>query len=111
MATSRTKLKNEIYRSSKELTSRIYNDDFWLGVTQIKNRIAEAFEKTGFIGECVFSGGNYKQNGDSQWKEYDIEINNQNGDSVIAGKLYCSAAGTIDYPFSRYDLSLCLDLV
>lgn len=110
MKTSRTIIKNRIYKEVKPYTSKLYSDMYWKGVDDIRNSIAEVMDSLNFKGELIISNGVYRKNGDSLWKQYDVEIHNEN-EIIIAGILYCGAAGYTDDPFSHYDVTLCIDLV
>lgn len=105
-ATKQT-IKNRIYSKINKLglTSHIYHDNYWLGVTEIMNAINSV---DGVI-ESYYStnNGGYRQNSDGvQWKEYLVTIDTEQGE--IKGGLNAHAAGIAEDPFSRYDVTLVL---
>lgn len=105
-ATKQT-IKNRIYSKINKLglTSHIYHDNYWLGVTEIMNAINSV---DGVI-ESYYStnNGGYRQNSDGvQWKEYLVTIDTEQGE--IKGVLNAHASGIAEDPFSRYDVTLVL---
>jgi len=56
-----------------------------------------------------YGGGKYHQNGkefgESAYKLYTVEIETE-FDTIIRGEVYCNFAGTIDDPWSRYDMTV-----
>ena len=104
---------NKIYQLTHSLTSKIYSDESWEGVNSIINTIKEVVEfynrKDDRNLEVVISveNGGYKTSKDglNQWKEYNISIE-ENDNSIIAGVITCHAAGTVEYPFSKYDITI-----
>ena len=105
-ATKQT-IKNRIYSKINKLglTSHIYHDNYWLGVTEIMNAINSV---DGVI-ESYYStnNGGYRQNSDGvQWKEYLVTIDTEQGE--IKGGLNAHASGVAEDPFSRYDVNLVL---
>lgn len=113
--TTRTKLKNLIYKTTTKLTSRLYHDDSWEGVEMIKNEIKKVIEENGggYYPIIYVNNGGYRTSSDgiSKWKEYYVDIFSNNSDNpVIQGTLNCHAAGTVEDPFKSYDMSLVLYL-
>lgn len=110
---TRTKLKNLIYDNTQKITSCLYHDDYWHGVSLIRMTIDRLIEENGggyYLNLSVYDGG-YKTSADgmSKWKEYWINIYSDDSDHpVICGTLNCHAAGKIEDPFSSYDMSLVL---
>lgn len=103
-----------IYKTTQPVTSRIYKDDHWQGVSDI----CSAIEGAGFDVEVTVRNGGYRNSlgGDtlhagghdvSYWKEYLLTVTSPEGVSVD-GTLNCHAAGSVDDPFDRYDMSLVL---
>lgn len=99
---TKKRLMNVVYKTTAPLTSRLYKDDHWQGVDDIRNALAELNIETNIY---PIDGG-YRQNktGDAFWKEYQVEI--QYGGVIIQGILNCHAAGSIEDPFDRYDMTL-----
>ena len=101
---SKRSLINKLYKVISPITGRIYNDDYWLGVKDIR----EAIASLGVDDYEVYPiNGGYRSNGDgAQWKEYQVNILWHGVE--IHGTLNCHAAGTIEDPFSRYDMACVL---
>lgn len=93
---------NVVYKATQQLTSRLYNDDHWQGV----NDVRDALGKLGIESDIYPIDGGYRQNkdGDSFWKEYQVQL--QYGGVVVNGILNCYAAGSVEDPFDRYDMTL-----
>lgn len=103
VASKRTAI-NRIYKVTNELTSKIYrNDDYWNG----PRKIVKAIKSLGYEVGLGAKDGGYRKSSDgmSQWKEYQIDIDTPEGFN-IQGTLNCHAAGSIEDPFDRYDMSL-----
>lgn len=98
---------NLLYKTVEKsgLTSHLFNDDYWLGKTEVCNLIGSMEGITDF--EVTVNNGGYRQNdsGDAFWKEYNLMIE-FNGTIVINGLLKCHAAGSVEDPFSRYDITV-----
>ena len=115
---SRTKLVNMIYKEVERLrlTSKLYKDEYWQGPTDVFNCIKDIISKTGGDYELVVNvpDGGYRKSKDgiSEWKEYKLEIMNSNdAKPVIVGTLNAHAAGTLNDPFSAYDMSLVINKI
>lgn len=105
---------NKIYKVTKPYTSHLYSDETWKGVDDITN----AIKSLGFECELTIKDGGYRNslgghtmfaNGNdvSYWKEYNISITTDTG-VMVNGTINCHAAGTVENPFERYDMSLVL---
>lgn len=101
---NRRGMTNKIYKAVEKLTSKLYSDEHWQGVSDVK----EAITKLGFEVNISVKDGGYRtsKDGNSNWKEYDLEIIFDN--ITLHGTLNCSAAGSVKDPFDRYDMSLVL---
>ena len=99
---TKRRLMNVVYKATQQLTSRLYNDDHWQGV----NDVRDALGKLGIEAVIYPKHGGYRQNkdGDAFWKEYQVQL--QYGGVVVNGILNCHAAGSVEYPFDRYDMTL-----
>ena len=93
---------NVVYKATQQLTSRLYNDEHWQGVSDVRDVLG----KLGIETDIHPINGGYRQNsaGDAFWKEYQVQL--QYGGVVVNGILNCHAAGSVEYPFDRYDMSL-----
>jgi hypothetical protein len=71
--------------------------------------VVDAIKSLGYqVGLGAKDGGYRKSNdGMSQWKEYQVDIDTPEGFN-IQGTLNCHAAGSVEDPFDRYDMSLVL---
>jgi len=107
---SRKKLIKRIYEelNDRKITSKFYDDEYWLGVDEAIKAINYACEE--FHCTCVVTvkDGGYKKNSDSSGKrkEYNFEILDENKIAIAIGVIICSAAGTLEDPFSRYDITV-----
>lgn len=105
-------LQDDIYDAIEDLTKkRFKNDDYWNGVKSIKNKIGEVVEKYQDKYKDLqlyisVEDGGYRENNGSKWKEYKINIENGNNNSILEGVINCHAAGTVEDPFSEYDCSV-----
>lgn len=101
---SKRKLMNIIYKITNPYTKRLYHDESWQGVRDICNEI----RNTGADVNIYPENGGYHQSKDgmSFWKEYKVEIE-YNG-VIVNGVLNCHAAGSVQDPFDRYDMTLVL---
>lgn len=103
VASKRTAI-NRIYRVTQDITGGIYHDDYWNGPRMVVN----AIKSLGYeVGLGAKDGGYRKNNDGTQWKEYQIDIDTPEGFN-IQGTLNCHAAGSMEDPFDRYDMSLIL---
>lgn len=111
------KVQHAIYKELQRTnsTGRFYRDDNWAGVAKVKEDIDNALyglvHKTNHEYETalrVERGGYQKtKEGDAQWKEYILEIFIKGHEEpFMTGILNCHAAGTIEDPFSMYDITL-----
>lgn len=103
-------LYKKIYNKTNKLTGRLYRDESWEGVDLIENTISDCMKEVGYDGKLLIypveGGYRTSKDGLAQWKEYEVEINSADGVKEIYGKLNCHAAGSVNDPFDRYDMSL-----
>lgn len=108
---SKVRIKNSIYNAISELTSHIYRDDDWASVSNLLARIRKVLSLISDDLELAVSvkDGGYRTSNDgmSQWKEYCLSIEYR-GKEILAGHLNAHAAGTMEDPFSRYDMTVVL---
>lgn len=98
-------IKNQIYRTIQSLTSKIYRDEDWSNVFHLVDRIKEeGVEVSCFPNGC---GGYRSNNEGQQWKEYKVEM--QCNGFQFDGLLICAFCGTVENPYSAYDMSLVID--
>lgn len=100
VASKRTAI-NRIYKLTHDITGRFYRDENWHGVTLV----VDAIESLGYDCEVSVKDGGYRENDGAKWKEYLLLIRTPEG-FEIHGTLNCHAAGTVEDPFDRYDMSL-----
>ena len=105
---------NRIYNSVHEsnVTSCMYHDEAWQGVSILKSIVDETLSQVGLLDSRLFDsylhveGTGYRTNNDGQqWKEYVLEIW-EGKKHLITGIITCSQAGTVENPWSAYDINL-----
>jgi hypothetical protein len=98
------KIIRQIYKVTNDLTSKIHSDDNWEAVKKVWERIESIID--GEL-EVTVNNGGYSERIDKfpNYKQYDFKIK-LNNDIEIQGELKCHAAGTIEYPFDRYDITI-----
>lgn len=110
------KIQRAIYKELQRTnsTGRFYRDENWAGVNNvmkdIDNALSALFRTTKHEYEStlrVEHGGYQKNNDGTQWKEYILEIFVKGQEEpFMTGILNCHAAGSIEDPFSMYDITL-----
>lgn len=108
---SNTRIKNAIYQAISKLTSHIYRDDDWQAVRSVLAEIRYVLSNLAHGYQLIVSveNGGYRSNeSGTQWKEYQLAIENADGKEVIGGTLNAHAAGKMNDPFSSYDMSVVL---
>ena len=84
---------------------RLYKDNDWTYLRALMDDLSNVPGVSNFN----YGGGKYHQNGkefgESAYKLYTVEIETE-FDTIIRGEVYCNFAGTIDDPWSRYDMSV-----
>lgn len=100
-------MRNKLYKAiqKSKLTSRSFNDESWVGVSAIIELLRSV---DGVLDvSCGAKNGGYRKNAEgTQWKEYELEIDTIQG--TIKGNLNAHAAGTVEDPFNRYDITVTL---
>lgn len=111
------KLYKEIYDHSdiNKITGRLYSDESWKGVDLVREEIKKCMDRVGYDGELLIypvNGGYRKsQDGMSEWKQYEVEINSADDVKELVGTLNCHTGGTVNDPFEKYDMSLVISKV
>jgi len=104
---SKRTIINRIYKVTHDITSHLYHDENWHGVTLV----VDAIESLGYECEVTVKDGGYRSNPKDPfglpWKEYLLRIETPEGFEV-KGILNCHAAGSMQDPFDRYDMSFVL---
>jgi hypothetical protein len=97
---------NKIHKFTHQATSKMYKDEFWEGVDMTLEAINNAIGEDGDVEVTVKNGG-YADRIDvfPNYKQYNICITLNCG-VIINGVLKCHAAGTIENPFERYDITV-----
>lgn len=109
------KIKDAIHEQTQELTGKRFSDESWEGVKQVReviDSICKSSKLKGLSFEVYPKAGGYVTNGASKAKKYEINIYQGKGDNekvILSGALYCHAAGTVEDPFSKYDMSIMID--
>ena len=101
---STNRLIKKLYKVAQNYKS-VYKDNDW---KYLKALMADLSNLPG-IKNFNYGGGKYHQNsknfGESAYKLYTVEIETE-FDTIIKGEVYCNFAGTIDDPWSKYDMSV-----
>ena len=117
-APEKKKVQNAIYKQLEKTgtTGRFYRDDSWEGVKLVRKDIQDALsniknaEHEDEVSMAPDEGGYRKsKDGMSQWKQYKVEIYVKGAElPFMGGTLNCHAVGTVEDPFSMYDMSCCI---
>lgn len=100
---------NRLYKVVEPFTHSKYHDSGWSGVDQMIEALKNAgYDVTVSVKDGGYrnsKGGNTLYTGDdvSYWKEFILEIPVE--DKVVNGIINAHAAGTVNDPFSSYDLT------
>jgi len=98
---------DQIYKAINDsgITKRIYNDEHWQGYNEILRKLDElGFEViTGPANDQLHSNG-YSIDG----KEKCWTVNLKKDEVEINGNIRAFAAGSVEYPFDKYDITLTL---
>lgn len=98
---------NKIYKVITPLTSSIYRDDAWQNAKYVLNAIENVVNKNAEMNVWCENGGYWKQIHEfPNYKEYKFSIYFPEDDFEINGSLKCHAAGTLENPFERYDITV-----
>ena len=101
---STNKLIKRLYKVAQNY-KRLYEDNDWTYLRALMDDLANVPGVRYFN----YGGGKYHQNGkefgESAYKLYTVEIETE-FDTIIRGEVYCNFAGTIDDPWSRYDMTV-----
>lgn len=99
----------KIYNVAQPLTSHLYKDDNWASVYRLFDTIKQSVPEVSFtVGATDGGYSNQGEDGMPRRKTYDIQATTPNGKTII-GQLHCDAAGTVENPFSAYDMTLILN--
>lgn len=106
---SRTSIKNLLYKVAEHMTKSIYSDEDWKHVDALKNILTtnlKAANPDWNIYFFVENGGYHtSKDGLNQWKQYNYTIEDENEEVVLEGHINCHPAGTVNDPFSKYDMT------
>ena len=108
---SATRIKNRIYKAISPLTSRLYKDEDWSGVATVLASIRMALSELSESLDLRVSveDGGYRENNGAHWKEYCLSVVDESSDKkMLAGHLNAHGAGSVEDPFSRYDMTVVL---
>lgn len=106
---TRTTVRNYINRVWQILSNQRFHDNDWSGFHntiqylqwQLNDRYGKDVIKINYY--CENGGYRTSKDGMSQWKEYLINIY-ANDEIIIKGYINCCACGTMNDPFSTYDM-------
>lgn len=105
------KIKNRIYKVVSPMTSHLYKDEDWSGVSSVFSAIRTVLANLSQSLDLVVrvEDGGYRQNNGAHWKEYRLfVVDEESGKQMVAGHLNAHGAGTVEDPFDRYDMSVVL---
>ncbi len=106
---SKRRIIRKIYNFTRPLTGHLYRDDNWANVYELFNGIQKAVPEFEFTYGAIDGGySNPGEDGMPRRKTYTIEGKTPEG-YPINGQLHCDAAGTMEDPFSAYDMTLILN--
>ena len=91
----------KIYRTIAPLTGKLYYDTYWKGVNDIIDALLTEVDE---VTTWCENGGYRKNSEGKKWKEYRMEI--ECGKHKFEAVLNCYAAGSVEDPFSRYDMTI-----
>ena len=100
-------MMNKISKGMRPFTSKLFRDNGWENVTAAFEHMREIVGPEGQVEVTVKNGG-YRNGSDGisgQNKEYHFEVSLSNG-VTIGGVLTCCQAGTVQDPWSAYDMTL-----
>jgi hypothetical protein len=100
-------MMNKISKGMRPFTSKLFRDNGWENVTAAFEHMREIVGPEGQVEVTVKNGG-YRKGTDGisgQNKEYHFEVFLSNG-VTIGGILTCCQAGTVQDPWSAYDMTL-----
>ena len=125
----KNKIKKLIYKvlNKNGTTKKIYSDETWEGPRLEKKDVEEALDMFNNmeytedefytaqppmdfeveVGPAQYGGYRTSADGHNKWKEYNILIYLKDAKyPFMGGIVTCSAAGTVDNPFEKYDLTV-----
>lgn len=107
------KIVKRISKLCQNVTSKKYTDEYWQGVSDVRNIISSVIEDANRVEDDLVydyymnvEGTGYNKNKDGQeWKEYKIHLL-KNGVEEYVGTLTCMPAGTVEDKWSSYDMAV-----
>lgn len=112
MTAKRTIIRT-IAKEVQNITSKFYNDSAWEGVDLLIERVRNIIKGFGMIDKHAYevnisvSHGGYRRNEEGQvWKEWNLNVDTEDGKEIIGGIITAHSAGTVEDPWKRYDLAL-----
>lgn len=101
-------LKNTLYKALKPINGKYYSGENWQVVTDLKAIVEPLLPDNLALDLYCYNGGYHtSKDGTAKWKEYDFDIYDyETNKDVLNGKITCSAAGTVENPFHRYDVTI-----
>ncbi len=101
------KIINKLYKVSEPFTRHKYSDTNW---QYVKEHVASFGNIEGVEEVCLSAGeyhnylpGQYPDINNPAYRQYELTIETLYG--VIEGRLICHSAGTMEDPFSSYDMT------
>ena len=97
------RIAQSIYRATQEYTGKVYRDDNWAAV----GGLCDIVRGVPGVTDVSLGHGNYENYLNPEQgarKTYIMEISTEFGE--LYGRVTCSAAGTVEDPFSMYDITM-----
>lgn len=95
------KLIKNLHKVSQPWTSHLFRDNAWENV----HKFIEELENVDGVKELYYGGGRYHKQDSNAFKEYKLEIITNYG-ITLRGEIRCHFAGTMDNPYSAYDMTV-----
>lgn len=102
----------KIYDCTDNLRTGIFSDYDWSNVFALRDKMQEVIHAINILYgsnfEFDFGGGVYKKSDDgmNEYREYKFGITDVDSEETLNGSVICSAAGSIENPFEKYDINL-----
>lgn len=91
-----------LYKVTQPFTIHKYHDSAW----ESTNQVFDAIRNTPGVSDVSVSAGEYHNmfTNEIPWRSYDFDVELECG-VLVGGQLKCHAAGTMEDPFSSYDMT------
>ena len=102
----------KIYDCTYDFRTGMFSDYDWSNVFALRDKIQEVINAINLLYdsnyEFEFGGGVYKKSDYrvNEYREYTFVITDTDSKETRSGSVICCAAGSMENPFSKYDISL-----